>query len=216
MLHVARYILSHRKRPPLGLGLLKRAKRLMGKDHSEPVYPLWLNESFAKRFDLAARWKKEIASEVPERHVRAGAFRRLTSPYWQAFLESCDAGVTFIPVEYRLPLLDVRLVNYAFAIPPLPWCVSKELLRTMNRGTLPEAVCRRPKSPLAFDLYQKRLQQPDAEWVDSFEPVPALSKYVIREAIPKITGTNYNCNGSWVHLRPLILNQWLQSFEFTQ
>lgn len=209
---VGRYLLSHRRRPPLGLGLLKKVKRWMGMDRKDPPYPAWLNRAFAAHLDLRARWKKNIQSKPAEIHpLRSEAYRRLTSPYWQTLFEASDPGVTFVPVEHRLPLLDLRLVDYLLAIPPLPWCVNKELVRAAMRGTLPEPVCRRPKTPLAFDPYQARLRQPGAEWVDDFEPTSELSKYVSREAIPRLAGGAYDPEESWLHLRPLILNYWLKS-----
>lgn len=211
---VSRYVFTYRRRPMLGLGILEKAKWWIGKQRKDPPYPAWLNQSFAGRLDLPARWQWKMKSDSSRVHpVRPMAYRRLTSPFWQQFFESIDPGVTFVPVEHRLPLLDLRLVDYLLAIPPLPWCANKELLRTAMRGTLPEPVCVRPKTPLTFDAYQVRLQQTDAQWVDEFEPSAELSNYIDRAAIPKIAGGNYEAGVSWMHLRPLVLNYWLASFE---
>jgi asparagine synthase (glutamine-hydrolysing) len=209
------FVLSHRRRPPLGLRLLARVKRWMGKHRNGSPYPTWLNQDFAARLDLPARWKKNIKAEPSRLHpLRHEAVRRLTSSFWQTIFESNDPGVTLVPVEHRLPLLDLRLVNYLLAIPPLPCCVNKELLRAAMCGTLPEPVCRRPKTPLAFDPYQVRLREDDARWIDEFRPRPELSRYVKREAVPRVTGKAYDpAESSWIHLRPLILNYWLQYLE---
>ena len=54
-------------------------------------------------------------------------------------------------VEHRHPLTDLRVVEFALRLPPVPWCVDKELFRTVMAGVLPPAVVRRPKAPLAGD-----------------------------------------------------------------
>lgn len=211
---LARHTLSFRARPPLGLGILRKVKRWMGTARKELAYPQWLNADFAARLELPARWQKGTKFNSSAVHpVRPTAYRQLTSSFWQPLLESIDPGVTFVPVEHRLPLLDLRLVDYVLAIPPLPWCVNKELLRAAMCGALPEPVRLRPKTPLAFDPYQVRLRQFDAQWMDDFEPTPELSKYVDRKAVPQVAAGVYNPNVSFTHLRPLLLNYWLRSLE---
>lgn len=210
---VVRYVLSHRRRPLLGLGILSKVRRWTGKEEKVPSYPPWLNKDFAARLALPTRWKEKINSQPSEVHpVRREAYRRLTS-FLQPLFESVDPGITFVPVEHRLPLFDLRLVDYVLSIPPLPWCANKELLRTTMRDTLPELVRLRPKTPLAFDPYQVRLQQPGAAWVDDFQPTSRLLEYVNIEAVPKLATGNYESNVSWSHLRPLILDYWFRSLE---
>jgi asparagine synthase (glutamine-hydrolysing) len=129
------------------------------------------------------------------------------------FFEAFDSGLTFYPLEIRLPYLDLRLVHYLLAIPPLPWCVNKELLRVVMRGTLPEAVRLRPKTPLTGHPYYELLRQPEAQWIDTFEPLPELAQYVDRKAIPQVAGGVCDPAASWLNLRPLSLNHWLQYLE---
>jgi asparagine synthase (glutamine-hydrolysing) len=75
----------------------------------------------------------------------------LSVPNWWWILESYDPGVTRLALEARHPLLDLRLVNFVLGIPPVPWCVDKHILREAMATVLPDAVVRRPKSPLAAD-----------------------------------------------------------------
>lgn len=214
MADVGKYIRSHRRRPPLGLGFFNMVKGWRGNPHL-PAYPKWLNQDFAARLDLPGRWTTYFASQpshIPQ--VRAEAHRRITSPVWQAFFESNDPGVTRVPVEHRLPLLDLRVVDYLLKIPPLPWCPNKEIFRQAMRDTLPEPVRRRSKTPLSFDPYEVRLRRPDARWVDDFVPAPELAQYVNRAAIPRVAGSACKRNeSSSSHLRPLSLNFWLQSLQ---
>lgn len=207
---VGRYIVSHRRRPLIGLGILKKFKAWKDKQHGDDDYPPWLNDDFTDRLSLRRRWTDLKDPEPAEKHlVRPEARRRLTSPFWQPFLESLEPGITLMPVEYRLPLLDVRLIEYLFRIPPLPWCVNKQLLRTAMHGVLPELVLTRPKSPLSFDPYQVRMRNYEAAWIDAFKASRVLSRYVNRKLVPEVAGEHYDWQSSWRHLRPLILNHWL-------
>jgi len=113
-------------------------------------------------------------------------------------------------VEVCHPFFDLRLVDFLLALPSLPWCSDKELLREAARGILPDAVRLRRKSPLLADPLIALLQRPESAWVDSFEGVPELGRYVERRLIPKVFGEKDGWT-AWIHLRPLSLNSWLQT-----
>ena len=53
------------------------------------------------------------------------------------------------------------------------------------------------------------LQRPESAWVDRFEPVPELERYVVRNRIPAVHGEHGSWT-AWIHLRPLSLNFWLR------
>jgi len=56
------------------------------------------------------------------------------------------------------------------------------------KGTLPESVRLRPKAPLAGDPLIGFFRERNLEWVDSFEPLPELNRYVDRGKMPRIKG----------------------------
>ncbi len=200
------YLYSRRRIP--GIGLRTRVKRLLGKYSTTVEAPAWINPDFAARADLRARLE-EINREPPVVHpVRAKAYQYLSSPYWQTVFESNDPGATRLPLEIRNPLFDVRLVKYFLAIPLIPWCVDKELLRSVVRGKQPEELRRRPKSPLAADPVLAHLRREPAPALDSLAAAAALAEYVRIEAVPPLDAKeSYE---SWVNLRPLSLNYWLK------
>jgi asparagine synthase (glutamine-hydrolysing) len=134
----------------------------------------------------------------------------MVDPIWPAVFEGNDPGVTRIPLEVCYPFFDLRLVDFLLGLPALPWCSDKELLREAARGILPEAVRLRRKSPLLADPLIALLKRPESAWVDSFEGVPELGRYVERRLIPKVFGEN-DVWDAWIHLRPLSLNFWLRS-----
>jgi len=211
---VGRYVFSYRRRPPLGLGIYAKLQRWLRRKPQWFPYPSWLNPDFEVRYDLRRRWQERMNTKPAAMHAtRPGAHRRLTQVLWQFFLEFYDAGVTLYPLEVRFPYLDLRLVEYLLAIPTLPWCVNKELLRAAMRGTLPEPVCLRPKTSVAGHQYYELLRQPGMEWVDNFHAVPELATYIQREVVPQVAGGMLGPEKSWLHLRPLSLNYWLQYLE---
>ena len=112
-------------------------------------YPRWLSPSFEGRQELRERWRQAQAEDGPQPSPRAGAYRSLASPVWRSVLDPGDPGMSGVPLELRHPLIDLRLIRFALALPPVPWCVGKELFRAAMRERLPAALLRRPKTPLA-------------------------------------------------------------------
>jgi asparagine synthase (glutamine-hydrolysing) len=175
-----------------------------------PHYPVWLNPDMEKRLGLRERWECFAGAPARNGAARSSAYEAITDPAWADLFEGYDPGVTGVPVEVRHPFFDLRLLNFLLALPALPWCSDKELLRQAARGILPDAVRLRRKSPLLADPLVTLLQQKEAAWVDSFVPVPELGRYVEQKRIPKVFGERDPWT-AWIHLRPLSLNFWLQS-----
>jgi asparagine synthase (glutamine-hydrolysing) len=171
-----------------------------------------LNRDLEKRLSLRDRWESLNQPPASNAAVRPVAYEGMVDPMWPSLFESCDSGLTCVPVDVFHPFFDLRLVNFLLALPALPWCSDKELLREAARGVLPDVVRLRRKSPLLADPLIALLQRPESAWVDSFEGVPELGRYVERRRIPKVFGER-NVWAAWIHLRPLSLNFWLLSKE---
>jgi asparagine synthase (glutamine-hydrolysing) len=84
-----------------------------------------------------------------ERRGRGVARARLASRLWGPYFESFDAGFTGVALDTSWCYLDHRVVRFALALPPFPWCVDKHLTRRSLAGALPAAITLRPKAPLA-------------------------------------------------------------------
>jgi asparagine synthase (glutamine-hydrolysing) len=192
------------------LYLRTRWRRWFASHGRTPHYPGWLNPDLEKRLGLRERWETLTRASTPNSAVRPVAYEAMVDPAWPALFEGCDPGVTGVPVQVYHPFFDLRLVVFLLALPPLPWCSDKELLREAARNILPDAVRLRRKSPLLADPLIALLQQPESAWVDSFEGVPELSRYVERSLIPKVFGEK-DVWTAWIHLRPLSLNFWLRA-----
>jgi len=187
-----------------------RWRRWFASKGQAPHYPGWFNRDLEKRLGLRERWEALTRASAPNAAVRPVAYEAMVDPMWPALFEGYDPGVTHVSVEVRHPFFDLRLVNFLLALPALPWCSDKELLREAARGILPDAVRLRRKSPLLADPLLALLQQPESAWVDSFEGAPELGRYVERRLIPKVFKEN-DVWTAWTHLRPLSLDFWLRS-----
>jgi asparagine synthase (glutamine-hydrolysing) len=192
------------------LYLRTRWRRWFASKSDAPHYPGWLNRNLERSLGLRERWEALTRTATSSRAVRPVAYDAMLDPMWPNLFESYDSGVTGVPLEVRHPFFELRLVDLLLALPALPWCSDKELLREAARGMLPDAVRLRRKSPLLADPLIALLQRPESACVDSFEAVPELDRYVERHLIPKVFGES-NIWNAWIHLRPFSLNLWLLS-----
>ena len=139
-------------------------------------YPSWLAPGFEKSLDLRGRWLAPVAAPDPGRTVRGQARGFLSTPVWRSVLDPADPGVSGMLLEQRHPLIDLRLVRFALSLPPVPWCVEKELFRVAMRGDLPDPVLRRPKTPFAGDPLEEGLAE---AWAPAVQDLtPELGDYV--------------------------------------
>ena len=203
---LARCVFLHQRRPAFG------ARAKLGAWRKRPAIatlPHWLNADLVKQWELRDRVEQSTTAPPKSAHpLRPEACERLSSTALPTYFERADPGFTGVAVEHRWPFLDLRLVNYVLAIPPLPWCVEKDLLRSSMQGSVPAALLGRKKTPLAADPLQAHLQAAQPSWLDRFEAAPQLARFVNRDRVPPVTGPAASEN-VWTDLRPFCLNYWL-------
>jgi asparagine synthase (glutamine-hydrolysing) len=199
--------------PHWGSGLLGWWRRRGKKPSIEaPTFPTWLNPDFARSLDLEQRWV-EIRCQ-PERSLdfpRSRSYNNSTSILWTDHLEANDPGCSGVPLEIRLPFIDLRLLDYLLALPPVPWCVNKTLLRMAGRDTLPTEIMHRPKTPLAADpLRVKGLGSLDRAHIAKI--LPAIDRYVnikrLIDASETIAVGEY-----WNYLIPISFAYWFDLYN---
>jgi len=201
-----------RLRPPLGTGLLNQMRRKRKAQRGDFLYPSWLNPDFARRLNLPQRWREIQQHREPrfDHPPRSLAYQGLSpSPLWNLNFEAYDPGISKVPVEVRLPFLDLRLLDYLLAIPPLPWCIDKELLRVAMRGKLPGSICQRPKTPLAGSPIYEHLANGQQPW-KKISHFSSISPYVDARQWQAELSAPKNIRQAWNNLRPLSLAYWLQ------
>ena len=211
----AGYFARHGKLPPLRAGIRTRLRRWMGHAEVGLGYPDWLEPGFERDLSLRDRWRELQQPAKAEHPLHPEGYAGLTGAFWPGVFELEDAGWTGVPVESRAPLLDQRLVRFLLHVPPVPWCMNKELLRTAMRGLLPEDVRVRKKTPLRGDPLQLHAEKNGWKAVLSNGACERLSKFV---NCKMLSATSRPALGLslWADLRPFALAYWLKSVENKQ
>ena len=115
-------------------------------------------------------------------------------------------------METRAPFLDVRLIRFLLRVPPLPWCMQKELLREATRGILPEEIRLRPKVPLQEDPLPLLMERGVRSVQPLGKPGAKSSEYVNWLKVPATSAAD----AGYVFvekMRPAALESWLKSVE---
>jgi asparagine synthase (glutamine-hydrolysing) len=201
---LSRAYFSFGVRPHWGSGWLGWLRR-RGRAVAEPArYPQWLNPDFARSLDLEQRWAQFSNKPNPVMDSpRSAAYHKVNSIVFASLLETYDPGYTGVPVEVRLPFLDLRLVNYLLALPPTPWCTHKTLLRVATTQSLPATIRQRPKTPLAGDpLARKRLQSEDRAAI--LNMLPAVGSYTNIDEVAASLERRLN----WADFIPISFAYW--------
>ncbi len=171
-------------------------------DWYDETIPPWLNPEFEARLRLTERWtasKREALSPNP---IRPKSYASFTGDF--PICGGGNDGYARAEIDERHPLGDLRLVRFLLAVPAIPWCREKYLIRKALAGILPEGVRRRPKAPLAGFPDHERARCARAPELPS---LPALKRYVdIRKlpAWPGQTREEFDCSR-----RVLSLHYWL-------
>ena len=148
-LAAARYALSERRRPYLGLRWRERLGLVRAPRHEPPG---WLTSKARMILDSDERnTVLGLAPEpLPPHPTRPEAQRILTATtISRVFAATIAPETTRRAIELRFPLLDTRLMRLVVSVPAIPWCQHKTLPRRAYRGRLPAAVLERPKTPLS-------------------------------------------------------------------
>jgi asparagine synthase (glutamine-hydrolysing) len=196
-----------------GAYVLRRLRSQIRPRSAEPesCLPAWLSPDFVKRLDLASKW--DSARGRPhgggDDRLRPEAVRSLMAlQRWSNFFDADDAGASGVNVEYRHPLLDVRLVEFCLSLPPIPWCMEKALLRRAMKGKLPNPILARAKSPLGNQPIMLASRRAPVTEVDEFIGHPALDNFVERLKVPPLVSQKFPV-GLMINSRPFRLNAWL-------
>jgi asparagine synthase (glutamine-hydrolysing) len=168
-------------------------------------YPTWLNVEFEQRMGLAEQWKEGDRSALLH-PIRPIGYRSLLRARWQGYFEEFDSSGTGAPIEFRHPYFDIRVLRFLLAVPALPWCRRKYLLRRAMRGRLPEAILQRDKTPLYPDPWTALAQKTEFRPMDA---APGLSEYVDKSKV--FSGRPGTLADFRDAIRPRGLNYWLKS-----
>jgi asparagine synthase (glutamine-hydrolysing) len=206
------YMIRHGELPPLRAGIRASLQRWMGRAPEELGYPKWLEPGFERDMHLRERWRELQQPAKPMHPLHAEGYTGLAGAFWPAAFELEDAGVTSVPVESRAPLLDQRLLRFLLRVPPVPWCMDKELLRTAMHGLLPKEVRVRKKTPLQGDPLLLQAEKSGWKAVLSNGACEKLNNFVNCKMLNTTSRPALGL-ALWADLRPIALNYWLKSVE---
>jgi asparagine synthase (glutamine-hydrolysing) len=207
---VGLYVASHR-RLPLVPGILNRVRNRIGRTSDIATYPSWLNAAFASRFNLRQRWEEWQCDPGSDHPIRPRACASLKLANWRYLFESRDPGITGVPVEVSHPFMDLRMARYLLAVPPIPWCADKHIVRRAMRGRLPEPLLRRPKTTLAGDPVSRLLKRFPDWWREQPDFVSEMAAYVQADTLSRTFKRGYDSvSANWMNLRPFSLSYWLR------
>jgi asparagine synthase (glutamine-hydrolysing) len=197
------HIAAHRRIPLLPT--LPRKMRETVDPLPAMVFPVWLNAELIKRLQLRERWE-QFQRGAPIGHpVRPESDRSFRDVIWSNLLESLDDAAAHLSFEFRYPYLDLRLLRFFLAVPAMPWCRRKHLLRRALRGRLPEEVLDRPKTPVKGSLPAERGR---GIAMPSWQPPSVLSRYLNWGLVSTANTRNwaeYDAN-----MRAIGLHYWLR------
>ena len=206
------YFLKYRRIPPLRGGFRTRLRHWMGRSEAPTEFPPWLQPHFVEQQHLRERWLELQQPSATEHPLYPIGYAGLSSASWSCTHETQDAAWIGVPVESRAPLLDLRMLRFLLRIPPVPWCMEKDLLREAMRGMLPEEIRLRPKTPLLAEPLDSFLE--NNYWSPFTLPEPAAEVHLYVDW-PKVGANLATARGStlWSGLRPVSLSYWLKSIE---
>jgi asparagine synthase (glutamine-hydrolysing) len=169
----------------------------------QEVFPVWLNEEFAARCGCRERWDARHRASSSPHPVRPRGYDGFHAVQWQQLFEDCDITGALSHAEIRHPFLDLPLLQYMLALPAMPWCRNKLIMRRSMRTALPGDVLRRKKVAVQVSPDFQRVL---ASGFPRLVPSPDLLGYVNPGNVPSVPRSSLELRGA---LRPLALNSWL-------
>ena len=199
------------KRPPLGMGIRTKLKKLMSFNTKNAManypYPEWIHDDFEKRLDLKTEWKEmwDIFQKKQSIYTRQSTLQwSLSGPDWNTDDILMESDFTLS--EKRDPFLDLRMVELILALPALPWLFNKHILRASMKGLLPDEVRYRPKTVLGY-IEHALATKKENKWLSTWQPSIKSSPYIKETFSFSQTDTPLQ---HYLASRPIILDGWIK------
>lgn len=181
-------------------------------------FPGWLNSDLVNRLRLRDRWA-EKASFKPSNHPRRPYACTVLNAMAQSgqMFDDHDAGMSGVPLVFRHPLMDLRLIHFCLALPIDPWVIKKHILREAMAGLLPRKIVRRPKTPLAGSPLASLLKRDVSVLETPPDRHPELAKYVnacnigSNSKLSQYLSTAQTTGSSFPELAVESLDRWLKT-----
>lgn len=198
------YVAVHRRLPRPGLRTMLRDAR----GPEAPRLPAWLRPGAVRRHRLQER---STLLRPPPRTSRASIAAVLAAPLWPHHFAMHHPPVAGAALETAHPFLDLRLLEFLLAVPPLQWYNDKGILRLYLAERLPPAFLRRQKATFEEPLAARMRADGPGPWRPPLPLSPEVERWVDRAALPTWAGGEADAplEEAWLHLLPLCLSVWL-------
>ncbi|MEB0140577.1 MULTISPECIES: asparagine synthetase B [unclassified Undibacterium] len=187
-----------------------------------------LHLEVVEQLDLAAAYMDSAIDDAPYRRINDFVLQnRLVAAFIPTRLENCSLLAALYGVEYRWPLLDVRLIQQYLSTPSLekfgPGGMGRYLHRRAMEGIAPPMVQWKRSKDMGLDtwlaqqLQTQNLQAVARQLQDELERLPTALENLVDIAKLRRTAQNLTQlqgsarNAAWVQLRSTTSNlQWLR------
>ena len=181
------------------------------RDFSATVRTSWIPPRFAARTGLRKRTRGWPASRQPlfRAHAQRHTYQWLTSGSIVEYLEAADRYNAQFSVEYRCPFHDLRVIEYALAIPEEQrWRGErfKFVLRNALGGLLPDKVRNRMTKGVFDQLFADALDTHGGERLFQSPVISTLGWLDQAEILSMYRQLRYarNANQQWLpHIWPV-------------
>lgn len=207
------YLLAHGQIPPLRAGFRTWLRLRLRSEKPREQTPTWFSNKFSNRLRVRSAEHETKRESLPAHPVHPRAYRSLHSGYWPSVLEGEDAGWTRILLEARAPLLDVRLLGFLLRLPPVPWCMDKELVRRALKGSLPVEILKRRKTPLLRDPLQASQEETNWHPEELVKNPPKSIHRFVKWSSWLATLRTPTGSFTWENSYPLSFSLWLKAIE---
>jgi len=175
LMDAGRYVLHNPRGPRWGT-----VRSALGRDRGMETqvrdrYPPWMRPRVEQAYGLQRRWMEVHARGDNSHPSRPQAYQGLTGPAFASMCEQFDPGWHRVPLEFRHPYLDVRVLRFMLSVPAVPWCRNKLVMRRAAEPLLPAACVARPKAPVRGQPWLRAFA---GQSEPAFLCRDALSKYV--------------------------------------
>lgn len=145
------------------------------------LVPPWIAPDLAADLHLEERLRDGPVPGAGRHPWHPRAVASFNDPIWASLLEEFEFDPTIQPITWRHPYLDLRVLEFLLAVPPVPWARRKLLMRKTMDGRLPAAVLARRKAPLA----QAPLVEPLRRYgLPDLARPPQFARYVEVRSLP--------------------------------
>jgi asparagine synthase (glutamine-hydrolysing) len=173
------YVHNEKGLPPIGFRTALKRWRASG---SGPL-PAWIAPGFARRTNLAERWRRAPQCAQPKT-LRCGSRQQyLRSVPWEQVFDGYDPTWHGTQMEAAHPLMDVRVIAWLARVPAIPWCPHKLLFRLAASSVLPDAVVHRPKTSLSGNPDAALIARSDVNLQGMLKGVESASRYMDMKAL---------------------------------